>query len=251
MIRKLIPAFLLIAAAAFFGFAQIVKVTPKKTVYTRRGAEVRDYKKTFVVTYPLISGAIPLAKKKKLENTISYWRVFGTTLQENLTEYDSLDELSYEVNYNKNGILDIALRQDTSAAYPDQSAVNLVIDLKTGERVKSNDVLRTDSLTKLAKMVDAKLKTETGALIKSIDKGEFGENDKEGDEALRERLRALNFTAETFDQYSISDRGITIFYDAGFPHVFRAVQPAGRYFFTWAEVKPFIKSDGLLGKFVR
>ena len=30
-----------------------------------------------------------------------------------------------------------------------------------------------------------------------------------------------------------------------------AVHPAGLYFFTWNEVKPFIKRGGLLAKFIR
>lgn len=249
--KKFISAFLLVFVAASIGFAQVIKITPKKTVYTRKGRDISQYKRTFVVAYPLVSGAIPLPAKKKLENTISYWRVFETTLRENLTEFDGLDELSYEVNYNKNGILDIALRQDTSAAYPDQSTVNLVIDLKTGEQVKFNDAFKPDSLDRFAKMVDAKLKIETNETIKSINQGEFGENGKEADDSIKEQLGALSFMAETFNEYSVNDKGIIIFYDAGFPHVIQSAQPDGRYFFTWAEAKPFIKPDGLLGKFVR
>ncbi|MCY7345215.1 MAG: hypothetical protein LH614_03260, partial [Pyrinomonadaceae bacterium] len=154
--KKLIPALLLMLVTASIGFAQIV-ITPKKTVYTRKGKEIPKEKRTFVVTYPLTSGAIPAATKKKLDNSLSYWRVFGTTLAEVQTD-GWLYELSYKVNYNKNGVLDIALTQDGSGAYPDQSTVNLVVDLKSGEPVKFADVFKTNSLAKFAEAVNTKLK---------------------------------------------------------------------------------------------
>ena len=251
--RKLASAFLLIWLAASIGSAQLI-ITPKKTVYTRKGKDIDKYKRTFVVTYPLFSGAMSLATKKKVEKTISYWRVFETTLQENISEFTGLDELSYKVNYNKNDILDIALTQETTAAYPDQSTVDLVVDLKTGAQVKFSDAFKADALDKFAAMVDKKLSAEKTAMIRRVDKGEFndgGKPDKEADDAVKEQINGLGFTAETFNEYSVGDKGVTIFYDAGFPHVIQAAQPDGRYFFTWAEAKPFIKRDGLLARFIR
>lgn len=250
--KKLILAFSLMLVAASLGLAQQITVTPKKTVYTRKGSQIPKEKKTFVVTYPLVSGAIPAAAKKKLENTISYWRVFETTLRENQGDYHWLSEMSFAVNYNKNGILDIALTQEGVGAYPDGRTDNLVINLKTGEQVKFNDAFKPASLAKFAEMVNARLAAEKKKILQGVDKGEFGEeNGKEANESLKDQVSGLNFTIDTFDEYSISDKGVTIIYDAGFPHVIQAAQPDGRYFFTWAEVKPFIKPDGLLGKFVR
>lgn len=244
-------AFLLTLAAVSVGFAQIVKITPKRTVYTRKVKQTQKEKRTFVVTYPVISGAMSLAAKKKLENTISYWRVFETTLQENQGEYNWLSEFSYQVNYNKKGVLDIALSQEGVGAYPDGSTINLLVDLKTGEQVKFKDAFKADSLANFAKMVNAKLEIEKKDLVQRINKGEFSDsNGKEADDALKEQINELNFTADTFDQFTISDKGITIIYDAGFPHVIQAAQPDGEYFFTWAQVKPFIRRDGLLAKFV-
>lgn len=249
--KKIILAFSLLFIAAAIELAQTVKIAPKKIVYTRKGKEVPREKRTFTVTYPIVSGAIPLAKKKKLDNTISYWRVFDTTLKDNLADEFWLYEMSYAVNYNKDGVLDIALTQDGSGAYPDSSTIDLVIDLKTGEQIKFANAFKTASLEKFAQMVNAKLDVEKKEIIAEIDKGSFGDNGKEAADSLKEQLTELNFTAETFDEYSISDKGVTIIYDAGFPHVIQAAQPDGRYFFNWAEVKPFIKPDGLLGKFVR
>ena len=251
--KKSILAFSLLLIATSICFAQTaVQITPKKTVYMRKGKQFSKEKKTFVITYPLVSGTMPAAARKKLENTISYWRVFETTLRENLNEYDWLSEMSYQVNYNKNGILDISLTQEGAGAYPDGRTVNLVIDLKTGEQIKIKDAFKADSLAKLAKMVNAKLELEKKEIILSVDRGEFGEGAEKGEmDPLKEQVNELSFTAETFDEFSINDKGVTFFFDAGFPHVIKAAQPDGRYFFTWAQIKPFIRGDGLLGKFVR
>ncbi len=249
--KKSIFALLFALALSISGIAQTLTITPKKTVYTRKGKVSMKEKRTFTVTYPIISGKIPLATKKKIENSISYWRVFETTLRENLSEYDWLSDLSYEVKFNKDGILDIALTQEGSGAYPSQSTMNVIVDLKTGEQVKFIDLFIEASLEDFAKLVDLKLKLETKEIVKMIEKGEFGENDKDSDDSLKEMLGELNFTTESFNEFSISDEGITIIYDAGFPHVIQAAAPDGRYLFTWSELKPFIKSEGLLGKFIR
>ena len=252
--KKLILAFSLMLVGASIIFAQTVTITPKKTVYTRKGKQVPKEKRTFVVTYPVVSGAMPLTTKKKLENTISYWRVFETTLKENQGDYHWLTEMSYKVDYNKKGILGIALTQEGIGAYPDGRTVHLVIDSNTGEQVKFSDVFRSDALEEFAKLVDAKLSAEKNAMIARIDKGEFDEGgtvDKEANDSVKEQLTNLSFTAETFNEFSVNDQGVTIIYDAGFPHVIQAAQPDGRYFFAWAEVKPFTRTDGLLGRFVR
>ncbi len=249
-IRNLL-VILAIAAFSSIAFSQTVIITPKKTVYTRKGKVTFKEKRNFTVTYPLFNGTMPVAAKKKLENTISYWRVFETTLAEYLKDNDWLNNGYYKVNYNKNDILDIALTLEGSAAYPDSQTVDLVVDLKTGEQVGINDIFKAESLPKLAEMTDKKLKAETAMISKRIDKGEFGKEDKETDDSIKEQLNGLQFTTDSFNEYSVSDKGVTILYDAGFPHVIKALQPDGRYFFTWAQVKPFIKADGLLGKFIR
>lgn len=253
MKTKIWLSFLVVALCASTAFSQAVVITPKKTVYMRKGKVSFKEKRTFIVTYPIISGAIPAATRKKLENTISYWRVFETTLAENLSGNDWLSEMSYKVNYNKYGILDISLTQEGVGAYPDTQTSNLVIDLKTGAQVKFEDVFRTENRAEFAAMVDQRLNAEKRGIIKEIDDGKFsdGANDKEANNLLKEQLEGLKFTAENFNEFIISGQGVTILYDAGFPHVIQAAEPDGRYFFTWAEIKPFIKPAGLLGRFIR
>lgn len=222
-----------------------VIITPKKSVYTRKNA-ARE-KRAVEVRYPIVSGALKPAVKTKLENSISYWRNFETTLKESLSD-TWLETLDYEINHNGNGILDISLRMDGSGAYPDSSSKNLVINLKTGERVKFADVFKSEALGKLAEMVDKKLTAEKKEIFARIDEGTESKEDKI---SLREQVGELKFTVESFDEFSVNDKGVIILYDAGFPHVVQALEPAGRYFFSYNDLKSFIKPDSILGQFVR
>lgn len=232
-------------------FSQSISVVPKKTVYVRKGRDIEENKRTFEIRYPIVSGSIMPAVKRKLENTISYWRVFETSLKESMEE-SYLSSFDYKVNYNKNGVLDISLIQEGVGAYPSTQTANLVIDLKTGEQAKFNDAFAQNSLQKLAEMVDAKLLAEKKQIIKSIDadKINYGLNDGRERETDKQMIDELKFTIENFNEFSVGDKGVTILYDAGFPHVNLALQPRGRYFFTWSQVKPFIRRDGLLARFV-
>ncbi len=58
-------------------------------------------------------------------------------------------------------------------------------------------------------------------------------------------------TVQNLDDFSVGRMGITFLYDAGFPHVFKAFEPQGRYFFNYAQLKPYLKDDGPLGQFIR
>jgi hypothetical protein len=73
----------------------------------------------------------------------------------------------------------------------------------------------------------------------------------QAESSAKQSVNDLKFTNESFNEFSVDDKGVTILYDAGFPHAIKALQPDGRYFFTWAEIKPFIKPNGLLSRLAR
>ena len=240
---------LLLLTFDVFGKTGNLVVTPKKINYTRKG--VRTDQKTVVVRYPVVSGTMQPAIKRKIENSISYWSNFGRTLKESLSD-TWLDSLDYKINYNKNGIFDISLIMEGAAAYPDTSIKNLVIDLKNGEPVKFSDVFKTETLNKLAVIVDKKLQSEKNETLQQIENDvKAGNETADTGKALKERIESLKFTVENFNEFSVGDKGVTILYDAEFPHVIQALEPVGRYFFSYNELKPFIKTNSILGQFVR
>lgn len=250
-IKFLLGAVLLAFAYSAVVSAQTVNITSKKTVYTRKFKVTSKEKRTFTVISPVVSGKFSPAVKKSLENTISYWRVFETTLNEHLNETDWLSEAYYKVNFNGSGVLNIALTLEGMGAYPSADTKTLVVDLKTGRQIKFDDAFRSDAREKLAALVDRKLTAEKKELIEAIAQDKESFSSDEDRKSVQETIKELKFTAENFNEFSVSARGATIFFDAGFPHAIQALEPDGRYFFTWAELKPYIRPDGLLGRFVR
>ncbi len=222
-------------------FSQSVVITPKKVVY-KRPKPIQDSKKSFVVIRPQVKAATP-ALSKKIETAISYEKNNDFNLKDELGDFQWLEEASYEVKYNKNGLLDIILTSEGSAAYPSSIVKEVVIDTKTGNRTTAANVFTN------LKNLTAKVKNSQKAEIKKAIIGLKKEMPKDDDPARF--FTDSNYTIENLDDFSVSDKGVTFIYDYGFVHAVQALQPDGRYFFSWTELKPFIRRGGLLEQFVR
>jgi hypothetical protein len=200
-----------------------------------------------IVRYPIISGLADKGVLRKVQILLRLKNLFGSTLQD-YRQHTWLEELDYEVHYNKNYLFDITFRQSGSAAYPDTQFKHLLISLRTGNRLLAGDVFEASCLPELARMVDRKLQMEVVELMKAVD----DEKDIAADQKQWEKdsLKKLKLTLADLDDFSVSDKGVTFLYDAAFPHVIRALQPDGRYFFTYPELKFCIRMGGPLGGFV-
>jgi hypothetical protein len=224
-----------------------VTIEKRRVVIVRTGKFVRDFptRRRAVITYPFIkSGASNAAVLRKIRSLLQIKNIFDTSLAEYRAD-TWLDEFDYKVNYNKNFILDITFMQNGMGAYPDGQTKNFAISLKTGELIKARDIFKPEALKTLSAMVDKKLQEENERTIK----------ESTGDAALteedKEMLRALKFEVANLDDFSIGDKGITFLFDAGFPHVIQALEPAGEYFFSYAELRPYIKPEGAVGLLAR
>lgn len=233
--------FILLLAFVSTAFAQSVIITPKKTTY-KRPKPLMDFKNSFTVIRPQVKG-INAAMAKKVETTISYEKNFDFSVKEEINEIQWLEEANYEVDYNKNGILGLTLTVIGSGAYPSQSSKPVIVNLKTGAKVLAKDVF-----VKLSELAAKGKQTQKAEIKKSIVEIKKENPDEENPASLFENA---DFTVKNLDKFSVSDKGITFWYDYGFPHVIQAFQPEGSYFFSWAQLKPFIKTGGLLAQFVR
>ena len=118
-----------------------------------------------------------------------------------------------------------------------------MIDLKTGNRITPTMVFNNIvGLTAKGKKAQEK---EVKQAIIDIKKEEPDFEDPAS------MFGSTDYEAENLNEFSVSDKGVTFIYDYGFPHVAQALQPNGRYFFSWRELKGFIKPAGLFGRFVR
>lgn len=242
MKTKLTFAIFAMLVFSAFSFAQSVTITPKKVTYTRP-KPIMDFKKTFTVTYPIVKAATP-ALSKKIEKTISYEDINGLNIEEEKGEIQWLEEATYEVGYNDKGILTITLSVSGTGAYPSVSEKTVVVDLKTGNQIAPKDVFT--NLENLAAKVKEAQKDE---IEKSVE--EIKSDPENKDFEPSEYFDNADFTVENLSEFSVDENGVTFIYDYGFPHVIQAFQPEGRFFYSWDELKPFIRRDGLLAQFVR
>ena len=223
-------------------------VTPRRVAIVRRGKLVRDFpeKKTATVTYPVVSGLKDPKVLRRVQSILEVKNAFDTSLAE-YREDTWLEKFGYKVNFNRNSILDITFTQSGSGAYPDTQTKHFAINLRNGSVIKASDVFVTDKLEALRTMVNHKLQNELKTILKELRESK---SDAEDIRIANEAGEVLEFKVENLDDFSVGAKGITFLYDAGYPHAIQAFEPNGHYFFGYAELKPLIKRDGLLGQFV-
>lgn len=221
--------------------SQSVVVTSKKMVYTRP-KPMADFKKTFTVNYPKVKAATP-ALSKKIESTISYLKIHGVNIRDEINDVQWLEEADFEVGYNARNLLCITLFVSGSGAHPSGISKTVIVNSKTGNRIRPADAfLDHDSLAALVKQ---KQKAEIENSIKELS---ADPDSKDVDPA--QLFGSIDFKAKDLDEFSVADNRVTFIFDYGFPHVIQALQPEGRFAFSWNELSRFIKRDGPFAKFI-
>ena len=226
-----------------------VVVKPRTIVIVRSGKIVKDFpeKKRATIKYPVLSGLGDAGTLRRVQSLLQIKNVFDTSVAE-YRQDNWLEEFGYEVNYNQNYILDITFRQEGSGAYPDTHTKHFAINLKNGTVLKASEAFIAQKLPALANLVSAKFQAELKQILTDLAESQ---SDAEDIRIAKEAQEALQFKLSDIDDFSINDKGVTFLYDAGYPHAIQAFEPEGRYFFSYAELKPFIKRDGPLGQFVK
>jgi hypothetical protein len=224
-----------------------VVISPRTVSLIRRGALLKDFpqKKTAKVTYPVVSGLKNIRILRRVQRLLQVKNVFDYSLDE-YREGFWLEEFYYKVNYNQNYILDLTFTEIGTGAYPDTHMKHFVISLKDGNVIKASDVFVSEKLATLSALVNRKLQEELKNILNTL----ASKSDPEDLRVAREAREPQEFKIENLDDFSVGTKGITFLYDAGYPHVIQAFEPKGQYFFSYAELKPFIKPNSLLGQFV-
>ena len=192
---------------------RVVLIRPPKL------AKEFPYKKRAVVVYPVVSG-LSGSVLRRVRSVLDFKNIFGSSLRE-YREEAWLEEFSYKVNHNRNYLLDITFSQSGSGAYPDDQDKHFLINLKNGKVVKASDAFVRDKFVPLTAMVDRKLKLELKEILESLKDSKSDAEDMRIEEEAQE---PLEFKIENLDDFSVSAKGVTFLYDAGYPHVIRAFQ---------------------------
>jgi hypothetical protein len=218
-----------------------------QTVTLRRGkpGEEPGYRQTAQVQYPRLSGLKDPAVLEKVQAAVSLKTIIGQSLAEiraELLENYWLTDIGYKVNYNQNFLLDLTYTIEGVGAYPSQYEKHVTVDLKAGKKLRSHDVFKRELLGTIAMKVDKIMQAEMAEAIAKVE--------KDGED-IRPYANQAKFRIKQVDDFEINDQGVTFRYDFGFPHVIKAYEPAGRYFFTYAQLKSYIRPDGPLEQFVK
>ena len=225
-------------------------VVRRRVVIIRSPELVKRFpgRKRAVVEYPVVSGLGDPTVLHKIRSILRVKNIFDYSLRD-YRQDQWLDEFTYDVSYNANNIFDITFTQNGVAAYPDSQSRHFAIDLRTGAIIKASDVFRSSELKALATLVNLKMRAELRELIelaKTSPNLAAGEG-----ESIAEALNDMTFEVNNLDDFSVSEKGVTFLYDAGFPHAIEAFAPEGRYLFAYSDLKPYLRSEGLLWQFVR
>jgi len=251
--KAILITFFLTFAFVICAPAQSLKITTKKVTYTRKGADVPEYKRTFDVSYPIIKTKLSASVRRTFTTNLSYWKAFSSKdftwrLRDSINGDYWISELSYAVKYNANNILAIWLTMEGSAAYPDHSIKYVVVDIRTGKRLAIPDLFERTKLAALRNSVRRVMKKSEGTLeedVKNVlaserNNGNYNEFYPDSDHLQLKDLAG----------FTISSKGVTFMYDYGYAHVSQAIEPAGEFFLSYSQLKPFIRRDGLLARFI-
>jgi hypothetical protein len=240
--KRISIVFFFVAVFCSLAAAQSVVVTSHKVTYTRK-KPLSEYKKTFTINYPKIKAGSP-AISRRIEDAASYRKVLGLMLNEELNQYQWLEEADYEIEYNKNNLLGLKVWMEGSGAYPDGVTKYVVVDTRTGQKLRPADLF-----------------TDLPGLFSIVKKAQAAEiaNAKRENKDDREYVDSIDQTLTEsrkyhplkLDQFSISATGVTFHHDYDFAHVIQAMEPDGEYFFTWKQLRPYIKPGSLLSRIAR
>ncbi|HJQ35129.1 MAG TPA: DUF4062 domain-containing protein [Pyrinomonadaceae bacterium] len=225
-----------------------VSVLSTKKVFARINANAPEYQKSFLVRYPVVEGITSDEVLQKINSVLSYERVFDVSIKEEIEETWGLSSLDFEVNYLKNPFLDTTLMIEGIGAYPWQHSITIVVNVETGEQVKAADLFEESSMELLASRVNelVQLDKKKANLLLS-----YENNEADSSGWFDDRFGPTGFVVNDLNHFSIEDYGITFLFDFGFPHVIKAFEPEGRYFFSFHSLRPFIKRSGVLDGFLK
>jgi hypothetical protein len=226
----------------------IITQKTRKISKPKRNGEATD---PAVVTYPIVAqNFLPAAIASKVQTVLSTKNVLKESPDDMAAAIKGgefwLNEVGYTVNYNKNYLVDADFNRDGCGAYPDGSIYHVLVDLKTGSQVVAKNAFNQASMPKLKELIKAKMKQEVQDSYK-----EFAKSPDELS-ALKGQLKEpTEVPTEVLNNFTVSDKGLTFAHDWGFPHVLEALQPEGHYFFSFADMKPFLNTTGPLWQFAK
>jgi hypothetical protein len=191
------------------------------------------------IHYPLMSGLADPALLAKVQAAATSEQMYFGWATHSVPVDSWTTDLTYEVNYNQDGLLSMSYQIVGVGAYVSGYTKHVAVNLETGNVIRLDDIFKPLALGMLAQRLDGRLQAEIKAKIAQI------KLDYQADETSR--FANHRFRIRNLEKFSISAQGVTFYYDYGFPHVALAYEPSGRFLMPFSELQPYIKSAGVLG----
>jgi hypothetical protein len=122
----------------------------------------------------------------------------------------------------------------------------VVIDVGIGERLSPQQ-----AFVDLPGLVAAVKKKQDAEIEKAIKEIKANPEFAAADDDPKRLFEETTIEEKDLDNFAVDMAGVAFFYDYGFPNALKALEPEGELRLSWSEIKPFIKTDGLLARFVR
>ncbi len=229
------------------GLSDRVLITPQ-TARLMRGKQSDPYVgpvRFAKIQYPQVRGISNATLLAKVQAAVSLKTIVGRSLEElraDLQEVYWLTDINYTVNYNQNFLLDLTYEIAGTGAYPSQFEKHVTVDLKTGQPLRAHHLFKREALGAIAALVDKPMQVEIARAIATAAKDDVD---------IRSQINQARFRVKYMDDFSVGEKGVTFRYDFGFPHVIKALEPQGEYFFTYDQLKSYIRPDGPLGVLIQ
>ena len=209
-----------------------------------------DVVKLSDITYPIVSRAPTTAVRERLRRALSLDSVYGFSLERYRREFGEDEypsvEISYDITFQRAGLATVFFDhtiQGGGAARLSWRVV--VVDLRTGRRLRAADVFDRAALGELARQVDQRMQVEIAHIGEDVHEARPGRyRDASG--------RPKHFGLNDLDRFSVGEDGVTFDYEFEPQVLFAEANDAhGDYFFPWAELRPMLRPDGPLAILAR
>jgi hypothetical protein len=214
-----------------------VTLRPERVALVNRGGRRCE------LSYPAVARAPTPALRRSLQDALALETVLGASPGEYRREVVTDDyrciDASYSIHSQRGSLLDLEYLLEVRGGGATRYGIrHRVVDLRTGRRLVAEQAFHPAALDSLARTVDRRMQAEIArAVARDPDEASGWYHLDDGGSPPR-------FRVEDLDDFSVGKDGITFYFEFEFPDLFPR-QP-GAYFFSWAELRPYVRPDGPL-----
>ncbi len=134
---------------------------------------------------------------------------------------------TYEVNYDKDGLLSLTIWSEFVGAYLHQQRYDLNFDLGEDRELTLDDLILPEKKAELLTLLDAKLQANIQA------------NEEDGEGSVEAQQ---NFSESDLENFILTEEGMEWWHAFGFGQAFKAGEPEGVVKMSNEELRGFLKS---------